>query len=146
MEINKILNPKGWLIGLGVLILFFSLAGVLNPETVAEESWGDDVEITDEMIAYEAMWALHMIPLGILAITTALVVKGQALAKMAITASASIVLIVGGGMMYFTNHYGYSNDGTAATVIPLVVMGLVILLGVAGYLHLNEESEEGASE
>ena len=30
------------------------------------------------------------------------------------TASASMVLIVGGRMMYFTNHYGYSNEGTMA--------------------------------
>ena len=107
---------------------------------------GDDVEITDEILAYESMWALHMIPFGILAITTAIVVKGEALAKLAMTASASMVLIVGGGMMYFTNHYGYSTEGTMAIVMPLVVMGAAILMGVGGYLHLNEESEEGAAE
>ena len=146
MEINKILNPKGWLIGLGVFVLLFATSGVLDPESVAEMSWGDDVEITDEILAYESMWALHMIPFGILAITTALVVKGEALAKLAITASASMVLIVGGGMMYFTNHYNYSNEGTMAIVMPLVVMGATIAMGVGGYLHLNEESEEGAAE
>ena len=146
MEINKILNPKGWLIGLGVFVLLFSVGGVMDPESVAEMSWGDDVEITDEILAYESMWALHMIPFGILAITTAIVVKGEALAKLAMTASASMVLIVGGGMMYFTNHYGYSNEGTMAIVMPLVVMGAVIAMGVGGYLHLNEESEEGAAE
>ena len=118
----------------------------MDPESVAEMSWGDDVEITDEILAYESMWALHMIPFGILAITTAIVVKGEALAKLAMTASASMVLIVGGGMMYFTNHYGYSTEGTMAIVMPLVVMGAAILMGVGGYLHLNEESEEGAAE
>ena len=146
MEINKILNPKGWLIGLGVFVLLFSVGGVMDPESVAEMSWGDDVEITDEILAYESMWALHMIPFGILAITTALVVKGEALAKLAMTASASMVLIVGGGMMYFTNHYGYSTEGTMAIVMPLVVMGATIAMGVGGYLHLNEESEGGAAE
>ena len=144
MEIDKILNPKGWLIGLGVFVLLFSVSGVMDPESVAEMSWGDDVEITDEILAYESMWALHMIPFGILAITTAIVVKGEALAKLAITASASMVLVVGGGMMYFTNHYGYSNEGTAAMVLPLVVMLAVVLLGVSGYLHLKNESEGGA--
>ena len=144
MEINKILNPKGWLIGLGVFLLLFSVGGVMDPESVAEMSWGEDVEITDEILAYESMWALHMIPLGIMAITTAIFVKGEALAKLAITASASIVLIVGGGMMYFTNHYDYSTEGTMAVVMPLVVMSAVILMGVSGYLHLKEESEEGA--
>ena len=146
MEINKILNPKGWLIGLGVFVLLFSVGGVMDPESVAEMSWGDDVEITDEILAYESMWALHMIPFGILAITTAIVVKGEALAKLAITASASMVLVVGGGMMYFTNHYGYSNEGTMAVVMPLVVMSAVILMGVSGYLQLKEESEGGAAE
>ena len=144
MEIDKILNPKGWLIGLGVFVLLFSVGGVVDPESVAEMSWGEDVEITDEILAYESMWALHMIPFGILAITTAIVVKGEALAKLAITASASMVLVVGGGMMYFTNHYGYSNEGTAAMVLPLVVMLAVVLLGVSGYLHLKNESEGGA--
>ena len=138
MEINKILNPKGWLIGLGVFVLLFSVSGVIDPESVAEMSWGEDVEITDEMLAYESMWALHMIPFGILAITTALVVKGESLAKLAMTASASIVLIVGGGMMYFTNHYGYSNEGTLAIVMPLVVMGATIAMGVGGYLSYKD--------
>ena len=144
MEIDKILNPKGWLIGLGVFVLLFSVSGVMDPESVAEMSWGEDAEITDEMLAYESMWALHMIPFGILAITTALVVKGEALAKLAITASASVVLIIGGGMMYFTNHYGYSNEGTLAIVLPLVIMVATIAMGIGGYLNLKEESQGGA--
>ena len=144
MEINKILNPKGWLIGLGVFVLLFSVSGVMDPESVAEMSWGEDAEITDEMLAYESMWALHMIPFGILAITTALVVKGEALAKLAITASASVVLIIGGGMMYFTNHYGYSNEGTLAIVLPLVIMVATIAMGIGGYLNLKEESQGSA--
>ena len=144
MEINKILNPKGWLIGLGVFVLLFSVSGVMDPESVAEMGWGEDAEITDEMLAYESMWALHMIPFGILAITTALVVKGEALAKLAITASASVVLIIGGGMMYFTNHYGYSNEGTLAIVLPLVIMVATIAMGIGGYLNLKEESQRGA--
>ena len=144
MEINKILNPKGWLIGLGVFVLLFSVSGVMDPESVAETGWGEDAEITDEMLAYESMWALHMIPFGILAITTALVVKGEALAKLAITASASVVLIIGGGMMYFTNHYGYSNEGTLAIVLPLVIVVATIAMGIGGYLHLKEESQGSA--
>ena len=144
MEINKILNPKGWLIGLGALVLLLSVGGVMDPESVAEMSWGEDAEITDEILAYESMWALHMIPFGILAITTGLVVKGEELAKLAMTASASIVLIVGGGMMYFTNHYGYSNEGTLAIVLPLVIMVATIAMGIGGYLHLKEESRGSA--
>ena len=81
------------------------------------------------------MWALHMLPIGILAIATAIFTKGETLAKMAMTSSASFVVIVGGGMGYFTNKYDYSTEGTMALVMPLVVMSAAILMGVAGYLH-----------
>ena len=57
MEIKEILNPKGWLIGLGTFLLVFSIGGILNPESVAEMAWGKDVVITDQIIAYEAMVA-----------------------------------------------------------------------------------------
>tara|TARA_A100001035_G_C27540454_1_gene389461 strand:+ start:183 stop:623 length:441 start_codon:yes stop_codon:yes gene_type:complete len=135
MEIKEILNPKGWLIGLGAFLLVFSIGGILNPESVAEMAWGKDVVITDQIIAYEAMWALHMLPIGILAIATAIFTKGETLAKMAMTSSASFVVIVGGGMGYFTNKYDYSTEGTMALVMPLIVMSAAILMGVAGYLH-----------
>lgn len=144
MEIKEILNPKGWLIGLGAFLLVFSIGGILNPESVAEMAWGKDVVITDQIIAYEAMWALHMLPIGILAIATAIFTKGETLAKMAMTSSASFVVIVGGGMGYFTNKYDYSTEGTMALVMPLVVMSAAILMGVAGYLHKDapDTSEE----
>ena len=44
--------------------------------------WGEDNVLAHDE-AYEEMWALHMIPLGVMAITTGLVVKGKALAQMA---------------------------------------------------------------
>ena len=144
MEIKEILNQKGWLIGLGAFLLVFSIGGILNPESVAEMAWGKDVVITDQIIAYEAMWALHMLPIGILAIATAIFTKGETLAKMAMTSSASFVVIVGGGMGYFTNKYDYSTEGTMALVMPLIVMSAAILMGVAGYLHKDgpDTSEE----
>tara|TARA_B100001559_G_scaffold309273_1_gene303320 strand:- start:427 stop:858 length:432 start_codon:yes stop_codon:yes gene_type:complete len=143
MDIKEILNPKGWLIGLGVVVLLLGTMNVFTAEEVAEMGWGEDnVAAHDE--AYEQMWGLHMIPYGILAIATGLFVKGKALSQMAMTASGAIVVIVGGGMMWLTNKHEYSNDGTAALVIPLIIMGVTILMGVAGYLHMDDTVEESA--
>ena len=145
MDIKEILNPKGWLIGLGVVVLLLGTMNVFTAEEVAEMGWGEDnVAAHDE--AYEQMWGLHMIPYGILAIATGLFVKGKALSQMAMTASGAIVVIIGGGMMWLTNKHEYSNDGTAALVIPLIIMGVTILMGVAGYLHMDDTSEEETSE
>ena len=142
MDMKEVLNPKGWLIGLGAFILLFATMGVLDSESVAEMAWGKDVAVTEQMIAYEAMWGLHMIPIGILAISTALFVKGEALAKMAMISSASMTLIVGGGMMYFTRKYEYSTEGTMAVVMPLIVISATIAMGIGGYLNRETESAE----
>lgn len=145
MDVKKILNPKGWLIGLGVVVLLLGTMNVFTAEEVAEMGWGEDnVAAHDE--AYEQMWGLHMIPYGILAIATGLFVKGKALSQMAMTASGAMVVIVGGGMMWLTNKHEYGNDGTAALVIPLIIMGVTILMGVAGYLHMDDTVEEESSE
>ena len=140
MEIKEILNPKGWLIGLGILVILLAAGNIVGSEDVAETSWGED-NIKGNEAAYEEMWALHLIPLGIMAITTGLIVKGKALSQMAMAASGSIIVIIGGGMGFMTQRHDYGTSGGAATLIPLIVMLLVILLGVAGYMH-KDDSEE----
>ncbi len=142
MEIKEILNPKGWLIGLGILVILLAAGNIVGSEDVAETSWGED-NIKGNEAAYEEMWALHLIPLGIMAITTGLIVKGKALSQMAMAASGSIIVIIGGGMGFMTQRHDYGTSGGAATLIPLIVMLLVILLGVAGYMH-KDDSEEAS--
>ena len=142
MEIKEILNPKGWLIGLGILVILLAAGNIVGSEDVAETSWGED-NIKGNEAAYEEMWALHLIPLGIMAITTGLIVKGKALSQMAMAASGSIIVIIGGGMGFMTQRHDYGTSGGAATLIPLVVMLLVVLLGVAGYMH-KDDSEEAS--
>ena len=140
MDIKEILNPKGWLIGLGILVILLAAGNIVGSEDVAETSWGED-NIKGNEAAYEEMWALHLIPLGIMAITTGLIVKGKALSQMAMAASGSIIVIIGGGMGFMTQRHDYGTSGGAATLIPLIVMLLVILLGVAGYMHKDETEE-----
>ena len=60
-----------------------SLWGMTHGDEWAEIGWGEgNVLAHDE--AYEEMWALHLMPLGVMAIVTALVVTGKELAKVAI--------------------------------------------------------------
>ena len=89
------------------------------------------------------MWALHLIPLGIMAIATALIVKGKALSQIAMAASGTVVVVIGGGMGFMTQRHDYGTSGGAATLIPLIVILLVILLGVAGYMHKDDAEESG---
>ena len=140
MDAKKILNPKGWLIGLGILVILLASGNIAGSEEIAETSWGKD-NIKGNEAAYEEMWALHLIPLGIMAITTGLVVKGKALSQIAMAASGTVVVVIGGGMGFMTQRHDYGTSGGAATLIPLIVMLLVILLGVAGYMHKDDAEE-----
>ena len=142
MDAKKILNPKGWLIGLGILVILLASSNIAGSEEVAKISWGED-NIKGNEAAYEEMWALHLIPLGIMAITTGLIVKGKALSQIAMAASGTIVVVIGGGMGFMTQRHDYGTSGGAATLVPLIVMLLVILLGVAGYMHKDDAEESG---
>ena len=138
MEMKEILNPKGWMIGLGVIVILAALGNIAGAETVAEDAWGED-NIMGNEAAYEEMWGLHLIPLGVMAIATGVFVKGKALSQMAMTASAGIVVVIGGGMGFMTQRHDYGTAGGAATIIPLIMMALVITLGVSGYMHKDDE-------
>ena len=40
MGMKEILNPKGWMIGLGVIVILAALGNIAGAETVAEDAWG----------------------------------------------------------------------------------------------------------
>ena len=86
-----------------------------------------------------------MLPLGILAIGTGLFVTGKPLAQMSMLASAAILLVIGGGMGgYMVGKHGY--DGTPPVqwlIIPLLTLLLTLILGIVGYLHMNDGEEGG---
>ena len=63
MEVKEILNPKGWMIGLGVIVILAALGNIAGAETVAEDAWGED-NIMGNEAAYEEMWGLHLIPVS----------------------------------------------------------------------------------
>ena len=135
MEVKEILTPKNMLIALGTIVIVMSLYGMTNGDEWAEFGWGEDnVQPHDE--AYEEMWALHIMPLGIMAIITGMVVTGKELAKMAMFAPIVLVNMFV-GMMILASDNGYSTDppGGITGIMGLIMMLTVILTGVSGYMH-----------
>ena len=142
MELKDILDPKKLLIAIGLMVIVISCLGMANSEEWAEWGW-DDEPIGEHDAAYEQMWALHMLPIGVMAIGTGLFVTGKPLAQMSMLSSAAIVVIIGGGMAYLTGHHGY--DGSPPPVwlvIPILALLSTIILGVAGYM-MYKDLEEG---
>ena len=143
MEVNEILEPKNLLIAVGLMVIILSCLGMANSEQWAEWAW-DDEPVGEHDAAYEQMWALHMLPLGIMAIGTGLFVKGKPLAQMSMLASASILLVIGGGMGgYMTGERGY--DGTPPVtwmIIPILSLLLTLVLGIVGYMKFKQFNEE----
>jgi len=143
MEVNEILEPKNLLIAVGIMVIVLSCLGMANSEQWAEWAW-DDEPVGEHDAAYEQMWALHMLPMGIMAIGTGLFVKGKPLAQMSMLASASILLVIGGVMGgYMTGEHGY--DGTppvAWLILPILSLLLTLVLGIVGYMKFKQFNEE----
>ena len=58
---------------------------------------------------------------------------------MAMLSSASVLVIVGGGMGYMTGHHGY--DGTPPAIwmiLPLIALLTTLAMGVGGYLSYKD--------
>ena len=74
MDMKEILDPKKLMIAVGVMVVIISCLGMANSEQWAEWAW-DDEPIGEHDAAYEQMWALHMLPMGLFAIGTGLFVE-----------------------------------------------------------------------
>ena len=143
MEVKEILAPKNMMIALGTIVVVMSLWGITHGDEWAEYGWGEDNVLAHDE-AYEEMWALHLMPLGIMAILTGLVVTGKELARMAMFAPIVLVNLFG-GMMILAGDNGYSTDppGGITGVMGLVMILTVILTGVSGYMHKDDAEDAG---
>ena len=112
-----------------------ALSGVMDGQSWAESGWGKE-NVAEHDAEYEQMWALHLMPLAAMSIATGLLVRGKALAQMAIAAAASTAVFIGGGMLYLTNESGYGSDQGSMIFVMLFLLGLV---GASGYLHKDDD-------
>ena len=125
------------------MVVVIACLGMANSEQWAEWAW-DDEPIGEHDAAYEQMWALHMVPLGVMAVGTGLFVKGKPLAQMSVLASATTLVVIAGGMLgYMSGKHGY--DGTppvAWIILPALTLLLTLVLGIVGFLKLKELGSE----
>lgn len=133
MDAKKILNPKGWLIAFGVAFLLLGTGNYLTGETSAETAYPDDS--TDRDVFYEQTFGLFTMALAAMALTTGLVVTGRALSILAMTSSGVMIAMM--SLHYMAGEavdYGYNNPALLG-----VVLSLIALMGISGYLHLNDD-------
>ena len=134
---NKVLNPKGWLMAFGIIFILLGTGNYLTAETAAETAYPDP---TDRDVFYEQTFGLFSMALAVMALTTALVVKGRPLSILAMTSSG--VMIVMMSLHYMAGEavdYGYNDPAVLG-----VVLTLIATMGVSGFLHLNDEESEEA--
>ena len=140
MDAKEILDPQRLMIAVGVMVVIMSLMGMTSGDEWAAGGWGGEENVLAHDAAYEEMWALHLMPLGVMAIGTGLFVSGKGLAKMSMMAPLVIVIIMGGmGALTGDNGYGAEAPPMDMFAPALVTILLTVMLGISGYLHKDDE-------
>ena len=139
MDMKEIFEPKIMMMALGTVVMILSLYGIMNGDEWAEIGWGGVENVLAHDAAYEEMWALHIMPLGVMAILTAVTVTGKELAKMAMYSPIVLVIMLGGmGILTSDNGYGGTPEGVGL-ILPLIMVLLTLCTGIAGYMHKDGE-------
>ena len=121
----------------GIVFILMGTGNYLTAETASETAYPDP---TDRDVFYEQTFGLFTMAMAVMALTTALVVKGRPLSILAMTSSG--VMIVMMSLHYMAGEaveYGYNDP-----VVLGVVLTLIATVGVSGFLHLNDEEGEEA--
>lgn len=140
MDAKEILDPQRLMIAVGAMVVIMSLMGMTSGDEWAAVGWGGEENVLAHDAAYEEMWALHLMPLGVMAIGTGLFVSGKGLAKMSMMAPLVIVIIMGGmGALTGDNGYGAEAPPMDMFAPALVTILLTVMLGISGYLHKDGE-------
>ena len=144
MDAKNILNPKGWLIGVGIVNILFSIMNYAmagDTATAALETEYGALSAQELAIAtgYEEGWGIFGIPYGILAIASGLLLSGSDRAKMALTAGLTFIVtfLV---LLTVSNSNGY--EVPMAQAAPLFVV--LIALTASGYMHMNDDEAPAA--
>lgn len=134
---NNVLNPKGWLMAFGIIFILMGTGNYLTAETASETAYPDP---TGRDVFYEQTFGLFTMAMAVMALTTALVVKGRPLSILAMTSSGAMIVFM--SLHYMAGEaveYGYNDPAVLG-----VVLTLIATMGVSGFLHLNDENDEEA--
>ena len=89
---------------------------------------------------YEQTFGLFTMAFAALALTTGLFVTGRELSILAMVSSGAMIMVM--SLHYMAGEavdYGYNDPAILG-----VVLTLIAILGVSGFLHLNDEEAEEA--
>tara|TARA_S200000501_G_scaffold219799_1_gene206256 strand:+ start:150 stop:551 length:402 start_codon:yes stop_codon:yes gene_type:complete len=132
MEIKTYLNPKWWLIVFGAIFLVLGAGNYITADKAAETAYEDP---TDRDVFYEQTFGLFSMGLAALALTTGLFVKGRGLSMLAMVSSVAMIVV-------FVLHYNAGevvNYGYNDPMLTGVLGTLLALMGIGGYMHLEED-------
>ena len=121
----------------GLIFILLGTTNYLTAESAAETAYPDP---TDRDVFYEQTFGLFSMALAVMALTTGLVVKGRPLSILAMTSSG--VMIVMMSLHYMAGEavdYGYNDPAILG-----VVLSLIALMGISGFLHLNDDEAPAA--
>ena len=121
----------------GLIFILLGTSNYLTAESAAESAYPDP---TDRDVFYEQTFGLFSMALTVMALTTGLVVKGRPLSILAMT--SSVVMIVMMSLHYMAGEvvdYGYNDPAILG-----VVLSLIALMGISGFLHLNDDEAPAA--
>ena len=140
MDAKEILDPQKLMIAVGAMVVIMSLMGMTSGDEWAAIGWGGEENVLAHDAAYEEMWALHLMPLGVMAIATGLFVTGKGLAKMSMMAPLVIVILFA-GMGALTGDTGYGAETPPMDMLApaLITILLTVMLGISGFLHKDDE-------
>ena len=144
MDAKTILNPKGWLIGVGAVNILFSIMNYAMGGDVATTALDAQYGALSERelamaTGYEEGWGIFGIPYGVLAIASGILLSGSDRAKMAFTAGLTFIVTFL-ALVTVSNANGYEVPMDQAA--PLFVV--LIALTASGYLHMNDDEPESA--
>ena len=140
MDAKTILNPKWWLLAFGVLFLLAGTGNYVGAESSADTAYPGDYTARD--VFYEQTFGLFTMVMATLALVTALKVSGRELSILSMTSSGAMIAFL---LLHYMAgeevNYGFNNPVTLG-----VVVSLVAVLGISGYLHLDDGGETLAEE
>ncbi|MGB0471207.1 MAG: hypothetical protein ACPGJA_00055 [Candidatus Thalassarchaeaceae archaeon] len=144
MDAKTILNPKGWLIGVGTVNILFSIMNYAMGGDVATTALDAQYGALSERelamaTGYEEGWGIFGIPYGVLAIASGILLSGSDRAKMALTAGLTFIVTFL-ALVTVSNANGYEVPMDQAA--PLFVV--LIALTASGYMHMNDDETESA--
>ena len=132
MEVKTYLNPKWWLIVFGAIFLVLGAGNYITADKSAETAYEDP---TDRDVFYEQTFGLFSMGLAAMALTTGLFVKGRGLSMLAMVSSVAMIVVF---VLHYNAgevvDYGYNNP-----MMTGVLSTLLALMGIGGYLHLEDE-------